>query len=112
MRDEHRHTRAVLAQIEHLLGDIGIETFSWVTTEFGLSLFAADDQQARLSYVKFVRDPDIGPDHSQKNEPGAAVDKKGQKISALPGKLVTPRIWTASVIQPVSLTGTRQANMP
>jgi putative transposase len=75
---------------------LGIETLPWVTTEFGLSRFAADDQQARLSYVKFVRDPNSGADHSLKRErerereSGAAVDMKGQKISALPGKLVTP----------------------
>jgi putative transposase len=69
---------------------LGIETLPWVTTEFGLSLFAADDQQARLSYAKFVRDPDSGADHSLKSEPGAAVDMKGQKNSALPGKLATP----------------------
>jgi putative transposase len=71
---------------------LGIETLSvpWVTTEFGLSLFSADDQQARLSYAKFVRDPNTGADHSPKSEHGATIDMTGQKKSALPGKLVTP----------------------
>jgi putative transposase len=63
---------------------LGIEALPWVTTEFGLSLFAADDQHSRLSYAEFVRDPDSGADHSLRREPGAPVDMKGQKKSALP----------------------------
>jgi putative transposase len=69
---------------------LGIESLPWVTTEFGLSLFAADDQQARLSYAKFIRDSDSSADHSLERASGAADDMKGQRISALPGKLVAP----------------------
>ena len=33
---------------------LGVERVAWVTTEFGLSLFGADRQKARLSYAKFI----------------------------------------------------------
>jgi putative transposase len=33
---------------------LGVDTLSWLTTDFGLSLFAADLAQARLGYQQFI----------------------------------------------------------
>lgn len=41
---------------------LGAESISWLTTDFGLSLFSADLTQARAAYKRFILEPREGDD--------------------------------------------------
>ncbi|HEY4646991.1 MAG TPA: transposase [Steroidobacteraceae bacterium] len=47
---------------------LGAESISWLTTDFGLSLFSSDLVQARAAYKRFILEPCKGEDEDLENE--------------------------------------------
>ncbi len=73
---------------------LGVESISWLTTDFGLSLFCGDLVQARIAYKRFIveaRDEDSeGPDQ-ERNAGDSRILGTDQFIARIPGAPYQPR---------------------